>query len=123
MNTEVPEGWTDDMTISIRNGQSHEQVANWLLSSFESGKRFESVLEELVEKFGVSESDADLALDRARGGIVRAVTGNPNNAPSREKDPIAFHTFEAAWQTFPRSGFFRQKRKPGGKWLEWYESS
>ena len=118
----IPEGWTADMTISIGSGQTHSDVADALLDLIEQGQNFETAIAEISRAFQLSDTDAELALDRAHGGIVRAMTGNPANSPSPEKDPIAFRTFEVVWNTFPRKGMFSRKREPTGKWLSWYEA-
>ena len=121
MNSDIPEGWTDDMTISILSGQSHQDVADWILDEIVR-RDPQAIARDLIGKFGVSEEDAYLALDRAQGGLVRAMTGNPKNAPDPRKDPIARRTFDIAWNSFPREGWLSRKRKPAGKWLVWYES-
>ena len=48
----------------------------------------------LVHRFGLLPDDADLAIDRAMGGAIRAATGNPENCPRREKDPIAWLSYQ-----------------------------
>ena len=54
----------------------------------------EAIASRLISDFGLSEADAELAIDRALGGVVRAATGNPENCPKREKDPVAWTSYQ-----------------------------
>jgi hypothetical protein len=55
----------------------------------------ELTVQELAMRF-VIEDDAEFALDRVLGGIVRAATGNPANCPNRTKDPVAWVSYQRA---------------------------
>ncbi len=55
----------------------------------------ESTVQELAARF-VIEDDAEFALDRVLGGIVRAATGNAANCPDRTKDPVAWTSYQRA---------------------------
>ena len=52
-------------------------------------------MHELATGF-VMEQDAEFALDRVLGGIVRAATGNPANCPDPKKDPAASMSYQRA---------------------------
>ncbi len=42
------------------------------------------------------DDDAEFALDRVLGGIVRAATKNPANCPDIAKDPVAWASYQLA---------------------------
>jgi hypothetical protein len=54
------------------------------------------VLAVLTERFALPFDDARLVMDRVQGGIVRAGTGNPANAPDPGKDPVAWTSYRQA---------------------------
>ena len=116
---EIPKGWTDDMNVEIGNGRSVGELAESIMKALLDRTSPVEILGRIRRDFALSEDDAELAFDRAQGGIVRAVTGNAVNRPSRTKDPIAYHTFEAVWKDFPKVSRFGKKRDPSGVWVEW----
>jgi hypothetical protein len=118
----LPAGWTDDMNISVGNGLSQRDVAEYVLDCLEHGLSHEEIHTGLTRTFALSCHDADLALDRAQGGIIRALTGSISNAPDNRKDPIARRTFDIVWSTLPRKSFFSRDRVSTGRWEEWYRS-
>ena len=85
---EIPEGWTDDMTIPLPTGVTAEQIVDLVLSFAAAGVPPEKGIAELVS-WGLPQGDAELVSDRALGGAFRAGTIDPANAPSEDKDPIA----------------------------------
>ena len=52
-----------------------------------------AVIQHLCNHFGLAQADAELALDRTYGGVVRAATGNLANCPAKDKDPVAWISF------------------------------
>jgi hypothetical protein len=90
---EIPEGFTDDMSIALPPGRSAEDVVDLILRAEAQKMPYETTLSELIA-FGLSEDDAMLAHDRALGGLVRAATRNPRNEPPKEKDPIAWTSYQ-----------------------------
>src|SRR5215467_2075473 len=90
----VPEGWTDDMNIQIAAGHTLDKLVDFVLQAAMRGDDSSKTIAALVENFSVSEEDAALALDRACGGVVRAATRNPQNCPDRQKDPIAWLSYQ-----------------------------
>jgi hypothetical protein len=86
--TDIPDGWTDDMTIRLPDGVTVERIVDMVLSSAAQGVPHETRVAELVS-CGLAQADAELACDRTLGGALRAATRNPDNAPSQVKDPIA----------------------------------
>ena len=123
MNSKLPEGWTDDMNIVVGNGRTQRDVAECVLEYLKNGALAEEIHAGLTRTFSLTCDDADLALDRARGGIVRALTGNMSNAPNANKDPIARYAFDLVWATFPRKGFFSMGRIASGPWVDWHRKS
>jgi len=116
----IPDGWTDDMSIVLSSGKTNEELANFLLKKLEVHCSYESMLSEIITLFGANEDDADLAIDRVQGGIVRALTGNPVNEPDKSKDPLAWHSFQVVWSKLPKKHLFSKYKKPSGKWEAWY---
>ena len=52
-----------------------------------------TVLTVLTERFALPFDDARLAMDRVRGGAVRAASGIAANEPDRVKDPLAWMSY------------------------------
>ncbi|HMI53404.1 MAG TPA: hypothetical protein VK525_17960 [Candidatus Saccharimonadales bacterium] len=90
----VPEGWTDDMTIAVPTGQSLEGIVDYVLQAAVQRETSSEVVQRLVTEFGLTHGDAELALDRTCGGVLRAATGRRNNCPSKDKDPMAWLSFQ-----------------------------
>ncbi|MFT3867620.1 MAG: hypothetical protein QM715_03875 [Nibricoccus sp.] len=119
--TNLPEGWTDDMRIPIAPGAQSEELVDIVFEAMLAFEVSDDVCRKLQTRFGLSLDDAMLALDRVPGGVVRAITANPANCPDKEKDPLAFIAYSRVWATLPRRHLFSRQKKPGGKWLKWFE--
>jgi hypothetical protein len=117
----IPEGWTDDLTISLPPGRTVDELATRIMRSLIVHTPFEEIYLDTRKAFSLSSDDAHLAIDRVQGGIIRALTGRLDNKSDKIKDPIAFSSFEAVWKTFPRKRWLPWKRVPGGLWERWYE--
>jgi hypothetical protein len=118
MSKESPE-WTTDMTFLVGNGFKISDVATYIKECFEESMDFAVIYEKLCSKFALAENDAELAIDRAVGGVVRALTTNIKNRPDENEDPVAYYLFNVVWQTLPSKGFFQQEKIANGPWLEW----
>jgi hypothetical protein len=94
MQTNLPDGWTDDMSINLPPGRTNQQIVQHILSVMMSDEGSEKLLDTLVNEFQLSQEDAELAIDRTLGGVVRASTGNPLNRPHWAKDPLAAISYE-----------------------------
>jgi hypothetical protein len=94
----IPDGWTDDMNIPLPTGRTVEQVVDCVIQAALRGTPHDAVEQLLVDEFLLSPDDAALARDRTFGGIVRAATRNQENCPQREKDPMAWESFQRAWR-------------------------
>ncbi|MBV1775339.1 hypothetical protein KSF73_06385 [Burkholderiaceae bacterium DAT-1] len=108
------------MNVHVGNGASQAELAKYLLGEIELGTDLFHLKEKIALQYALSEEDALLAIDRVQGGIIRALTGNPENAPDRLLDPIAKFAFDAVWKTLQRKHFLSRKRIAGGKWESWY---
>lgn len=53
-----------------------------------------TMVQHLSDEFRLTPADAELALDRTYGGVVRAATGKIANCPAKDKDPIAWVSFQ-----------------------------
>jgi hypothetical protein len=96
MNTpQIPEGWTDDCSVQLRPGCTLEALVNFVIEQQVAKVSADSTVQELATRF-VIEDDAEFALDRVLGGIVRAATGNPANCPDPTKDPVAWMSYQRA---------------------------
>lgn len=87
---------TDDLRIALPADRTVADVVDLVLSRTAAGQSGPEIDAALVTELGLSEDDAELARDRAFGGIVRAGTGNEANRPSRLKDPVAHESYERA---------------------------
>ncbi len=92
----IPEGWTDDMNIPLSPGRTVEEVVEFVIQAALRGTPDETTERLLAAEFLLSPEDAALARDRTFGGIVRAATRNHENCPRREKDPVAWESFQRA---------------------------
>jgi hypothetical protein len=92
----LPPGWTDDLTIALASGRSIEELVNHIIEATERGQAPEDTLHDLHHRFGLSAEDAELAVDRVFGGIVRAITEAPENCPNSVKDPVAWESYQMA---------------------------
>ena len=90
----IPDGWTDDLTIAVPTDRSLDDVVDYCLQATIRKEPPEKIVQHLMVEFGLSRSDAELALDRSCGGVVRAATGRQDNCPAREKDPMAWLSFQ-----------------------------
>ena len=86
--------WTDDMTIRLPPGRTAADVVDLVLEAALRGTAAEEIEVILARELALSPDDAFLARDRTFGGLVRAATGNPQNRPAPDKDPIAFESFQ-----------------------------
>jgi hypothetical protein len=111
----IPDGWTDDMSIALPPRLRVEHVVEAILSAAKLNVPEEQVVDKLVA-LGLSVEDSALAYDRAIGGLVRASTGNPENVPSKDKDPIAYASFHRCQRepsliaAIRPDSFYRQQR-------------
>ena len=89
----LPEGWTDDMTIVVPTGRSLHDIVDYVLQATIRRETPSNIVQHLTTEFGLTQGDAELALDRTCGGVVRAVTRRRENCPQKEKDPLAWLSF------------------------------
>jgi hypothetical protein len=92
--SEIPEGWTDDMTVPLPPNHTVEGIADFVIQQALQGTPDDENENELIAAFGFSPDDAALIRDRVFGGIVRAATGNEANRPDAAKDPFAHISFD-----------------------------
>jgi hypothetical protein len=93
--SKIRDNFTDDMNISLPSGLTIEAIVDLVISAGIAHVSDDEVERKLVES-GLSECDAALARDRAYGGIVRSALNNPENCPSKEKDPIVWASYQRA---------------------------
>jgi hypothetical protein len=84
------------MTVRLARGTSARALVSYLRAADREGARRRDVLAVLTEEFALPFDDARLAIDRVRGGVVRAATGNPANEPDPVKDPLAWTSYRLA---------------------------
>lgn len=90
----LPEGWTDDLNITVDADHNLDEVVEYVFQSVIRHDTGAVITRHLCEKFALSPADAELALDRTHGGVVRAATGRTDNCPVKEKDPVAWISFQ-----------------------------
>src|SRR5262245_15845121 len=95
---DVPEGWTDDLTIHVCPPRTLDDLVEFVLGAERQKVSYPDTIQALQTRFGLSEEDAELAWDRTLGGLVRAATGEPLNCPVREKDPVAWISYHRCLQ-------------------------
>jgi hypothetical protein len=91
---ELPEVWTDDMTVTLPPGRTPAEVVEFVLQAALRGTPDDEIETLLAAEFLLCPDDAALARDRSFGGLVRAATRNPMNCPARHKDPLAWESFQ-----------------------------
>ncbi|MBK9386116.1 MAG: hypothetical protein IPN34_14990 [Planctomycetes bacterium] len=101
----IPEGWTDDMNVSLPVGRTHEELARRLLALLLKQAPYEVLIATCRSEFLLSEADCELAVDRIQGGAIRALTGAVHNQPQKEKDAIAWWACELLWAKPPETVF------------------
>jgi len=90
--TDIPDGWTDDMAVPLPEGVTIASLAEYVVSSAADGESHDVRIATLLS-WGLTSDDAELACDRALGGVFRAGTTSSENEPSAEKDPIAYCSY------------------------------
>ncbi len=86
--------WTDDLTIPLPPGRTVAELVDVVLGSALRAEPVRATDRLLAVEFGLSKDESALARDRCFGGLVRAATGNPLNCPPRDKDPVAWESFQ-----------------------------
>jgi hypothetical protein len=79
MKISAPEGWTDDMKITLPAGKRELDLVLRVLAALIKRERLASLLPVLKGEFALKDDDVALAIDRIQGGVVRAVTGHSSN--------------------------------------------
>jgi hypothetical protein len=111
----IPEGWTDDMSVPLPSETSVDDVAKFVMEASFLGKNEEDIINELVSTHGISFEDGDLILDRIFGGIFRASTNNSLNRPNAQKDPFAYSSYDMAIKNREIIAFFYPERVQEGE--------
>jgi hypothetical protein len=92
----LPEGWTYDCSVHLVPGKTLDELVDFIFADHTNKVPTEETLRELAAHFLVHPEEAELAMDRAFGGIVRAETENPANCPDPHDDPIAWTSYQKA---------------------------
>ena len=103
---ELPEGWTDDMSVDIPANKSIDELVQMIMKALLNFNDLDSLIKTICNDYNLSQEDADLALERIQGGIIRALTGNPVNKPDKIKDPMAWLAFQTVWKDLPKKSIF-----------------
>lgn len=119
----IPEGWTDDMRVSLAPGKTVAELVSLIMNAIDAGKEPHVLMPVLTSDFGMTIEEVHLAFDRVPGGIVRTLTGNLANRPDRTKDPLAYESLERVWRTLSRRGLFSSRRTAAGPWRQWFEGT
>jgi len=89
----IPVGWTADLSITLPPTLTIDRIVDVVFRAERDKIPRRATVAELVA-LGLTEDDAHLAFDRALGGIVRAAARHPSNVPARDKDPVAWASYE-----------------------------
>lgn len=79
-------------------GVTYERIVQFVIASGLAKDEPEETDLRLVRELGLTPDDACLARDRVYGGLVRASTGNSANCPDRNKDPLAYMSYQLAME-------------------------
>jgi hypothetical protein len=82
------------MNVVVSGGRSLEELVDYVLECTMRRDAPTMIVHQLSERFGLTQAVAELALDRACGGVVRAATGRADNCPAKDKDPVAWLTYQ-----------------------------
>lgn len=94
----IPEGWTDNMSIEVPDDRTLDALVEHILQAEIQKIPHESTVAHVMREFALSEDDAELAWDRTLGGLVRSASKNDANCPNREKDPVAWISYQRCRQ-------------------------
>jgi hypothetical protein len=78
----------------VSAGRSLEELVDYVLECKKRRDERTTIVQHLSENFGLTQADAELALDRACGGVVRAATGRADNCPAKDKDPVSWFSYQ-----------------------------
>jgi len=95
------------------------ELATWLLSALEGHWSHDRIQSTIVSRFGLTEQQARIAEERAREGVLKAISGSRRYMPDPNTDIVGHTTFNLVWSTFNQNSFFDKRRTPTRKWLEW----
>jgi len=109
------------MAKSTEIDYSETELAKWLLTAIEGHWPLERIQSTMVSKFGLPPDQARIAQEKAREGVLKAISGSRKNLPDSKSDPIGHTTFNLVWSTFNQNSFFDRRRTPNRKWLDWKE--
>ena len=68
----MPRGWTDDCSVALPTGRSVDDVVELVLACRRKQFSHRTTIAELMS-FGLSNEDAEVAIDRAQGGLYVGV--------------------------------------------------
>jgi hypothetical protein len=85
--------WTDDLSLRLARGTRTRDLVLFLRAAERDATPRREVLAVLTERFALPFDDARLAMDRVRGGVIRASSGIAANEPDQVKDPVAWTSY------------------------------
>ena len=91
----APPGWTFDCSIALPPGGTVEDVVELVLTCRRQPLGYDTTVAQL-KAFGLSNEDAEVAIERVQGGLVRAATSDPGNEPDPAMDPLAYASYHRA---------------------------
>ena len=107
------------MAKTVERDYLETSLAKFLLEAIEGHLPEEQIQSTLMSKFGLPEEEARVAQEKARGGVMRAISGSRKKMPDPIADAIGHATFNLVWSTFNQNSFFDKRRTPTRKWLDW----
>jgi hypothetical protein len=107
------------MARTVESDNLETTLAKFLLEAIEGHLPEEQVQSTLMSRFGLPEEEARVAQEKARGGVIRAISGSRTSMPDPIADAIGYATFNLVWSTFNQNSFFDKRRTPSRKWLNW----
>jgi hypothetical protein len=83
-----------DLSVVLARDETPDSLAELVLAAVDASASWASILDVLTTRFALSFDDARLAWDRVLGGRTRAESGNSQDAPDQNDDPLAWASFQ-----------------------------
>lgn len=110
---EVGDDTVFEFQVSLPAGRTYDELAKAILTRGAEAPGLKVIVQEVAAEFQLTEKESLSAIDRALGGMFRAMTGKTEARPSATGDPVAAAAFDLC-QREPQS---MEALWPG--WQEW----
>lgn len=91
---EVGDDTVFEFQVSLPAGRAYEHLAKAILTRGADAPALKMIVQEVAAEFQLTEKESLRAVDRALGGMFRAMTGKTETRPSDTGDPVAAAAFD-----------------------------